>query len=167
MSDSPLIGGSVALPTALGTLMIVLAFYVALELSHRVRKLGTSERNPWLMASALALTCGVASAQVLHLSSMLGPVGVGFHPGLLFAAALSALSLNLAAAHWTFVANVGWLRVLAGAGALALAALAGQMLLLNAAGLDARVEWNPAALGLSWLVSAAGFAWALVVFLPH
>jgi diguanylate cyclase len=166
MSDSPLIGGSVALPTALGTLMIVLAFYVALELSHRVRKLGTSERNPWLMASALALTCGVASAQVLHLSSMLGPVGVGFHPGLLFAAALSALSLNLAAAHWTFVAHVGWLRVLAGAGALALAALAGQMLLLNAAGLDARVEWNPAALGLSWLVSAAGFAWALVVFLP-
>jgi diguanylate cyclase (GGDEF)-like protein len=158
--------GSMTLPAPLGTLMIVLAYYVALELSHRVRNPGSGERNAWLMASALALTCGIASAQVLNLSSTLEPSGFGFHPGLLISAVLSVLILCAAAANWTFVDHVGWTRLLAGAAVWGLATLSGQMLLVTSAGLSPGVEWHPGVLAMSWFVSAAGFAWSLLVFLP-
>ena len=155
--------GYLTLPTALGTLIIVLAFYLALELSHRVRSPGPEGgRNAWLMACASATTCGIASAQVLNLANVLGPSGVGFHAGLTLAAVLTMLGLNAAAAHWSFGGDAGRrLRSVAGAAAFASAALAGQVLLVMSLGLQPGIEWSAAGLGLGWLVSAAGFGWAL------
>lgn len=154
--------GYLTLPTALGTLIIVLAFYMALELSHRVRSPGPEGgRNAWLMASSLATTCGIASAQVLNLVNVLGPSGVGFHAGLTFGAVLSVLVLSAVAAHWSFGSDAGRLRSVAGAAAFASAALAGQVLLVMSLGLQPGIEWSAAGLGLGWLVSAAGFAWSL------
>jgi len=155
-----------SLPGAIGWPMIVLACYVALELSYRVRRLGLNERNPWVMASALALACGVASAQLLQLCADLGPRGVGFEPGLLIGGILSTLALGLLAVHCTFVAEVGWLRLISGATTLGLATLSGQMLLQASAGLAPDITWRPSLLALAGLVSAVGFAWALVLVLP-
>ena len=166
MPTTPQFAGALALPTALGTAMVVLAFYVAFELCHRVRQLGAGERNAWLMAAALALSCGVASAQILNLNALLGPFEVGFHPGLLIGGVVIVLLLSLVAMNWAFVDDVGWTRLLAGAGTLGLAASAGQVLLLSAVGLSANPDWHPLGLGLSWFVSTVGFAWALLLFMP-
>ena len=166
MPTTPQFAGALALPTALGTAMVVLAFYVAFELCHRVRRLGAGERNAWLMAAALALSCGVASAQILNLNALLGPFAVGFHPGLLIGGVVAVLLLSVVAMNWAFVDDVGWTRLLAGAGTLGLAASAGQVLLLSAVGLSATPDWHPLGLGLSWLVSTVGFAWALLLFNP-
>jgi len=162
------LAGYVALPTALGTLMVVLAFYMALELSYRARSPGPdAERNAWLVACAAAISCGIVSAQVLNLTHVLGPSGVGFHPGLTAGATLAVLLLSLAAARWTFAARGGPKRVVVGAAAFASAALAGQVLLVMSAGLQPGIEWSTVGLGLSWVVSAAGFAWALQLLPPQ
>jgi len=131
-----------------------------------MRKPVAGERNAWLMAAALALSCGVASSQILNLCALLGPSAVGFHPGLLIASTVTVLLLNLAAANWVFVDEVGWARLLAGAGMLGLAASTGQVMLLSSVGLSPGADWHPLGLALSWTVNATGFAWALLVFLP-
>jgi diguanylate cyclase (GGDEF)-like protein len=154
------------LPAMLGWPMIVLACYVTLELSERVLRRGMGERNPWVMASALALACGVASAQLLQLSAELGPQGVGFHPGLLIGGLLSTLALGMLAVHCTFVPELGWPRVFGGAATLGLATLSGQMLLLASAGLEPDIEWKPSLLVPAGLISAVGFAWALLLVAP-
>lgn len=160
--------GYLTLPTALGTLMIVLAFYMALELSHRARsRRPEGGRNPWVMACATAATCGIVSAQVLNLANVLGPAGVGFHPGLTLGGVLAVLLLSAVAAHWSFVADAGPLRTAAGAAVFASAALAGQVLLVLSLGLRPGIEWNAAGLGLGWLVSAAGLTWALHLLPPR
>ena len=168
MPESMQLVGYLTLPTALGTLMIVLAFYMALELAYRARNPAPGgDRNAWLMACAAATTCGIVSAQVLNLANVLGPSGVGFHPGLTLAAVVATLVLSAAAAHWSFVAGAGPLRTVAGAAAFASAALTGQVLLVLSLGLQPGIEWNPAGLGLGWFISAAGFAWALQLLPPR
>ncbi|MBX3642409.1 MAG: bifunctional diguanylate cyclase/phosphodiesterase [Rubrivivax sp.] len=162
MPASLQLAGYVTLPTALGTLLLVLALYMALELAHRAQNPKTrNERNAWLMAGAAAATCGILSAQVLNLVNVLGPSGVGFHAGLTLFTVLATLLLSAVAARWSFIADAGPPRALIGGAAFAAAALTGQALLVLSLGLLPDIQWNAAGLVLGWLVMAAGFAWAL------
>jgi len=143
--------------------LIALALYVALELSHRARIDSLGARNGWLVLSALALSVGVVSAQILQLCSLLGPLEAGFHPGLLISSALAALVLSSAALNWVLGANVGWLQLLSGAAMLGLATTLGQVLAVSSAGVSPSVRWNLGGLALVWLASAAGFVWLLLI----
>ena len=157
--------GYLALPSALATLLVVLAHYTALELSRRVRALGPGrERSAWIAACALALGSGVLAAQILNLGSLLGPFDVGFHAGWLSASALGALALGALGTHWSFVAEARRSRRLGGAAAFGLAALTGQVLLVQSAGLGPDIAWNLVGLGIAATIGIAGFAVALYCF---
>ncbi len=168
MAESLQLLGDVALPTALGATMLVLAFYMALELSHRARGAAPgTERSAWLTASAAAAGCGIAAAQVLNLCQVLAADAAGFHPWRSLGSVLAATLLCLGAAHCSVVSAPGAPRIATGAAVFGAAALTGQVLLVSSLGLQDAIAWNPAALGLSWLISAAGFAWALRLLLAR
>lgn len=159
--------GSLALHGMQGVVLLVLASYVALELAHRVRQPASSDRNLWLAATALAWAGGVAATLTMQLSLLPQTRSVGFEPVSAIVAVLPMLLLGAAAAHWTFVQQVGWARVFAGAALFALAALSAQVLLLGSVGLLPGIRWDAPGLALSWLVSAGGMLWALLVALPQ
>ena len=158
MAESMQLAGYLSLPTLAGTLLIVFAFYLALELSQRART-AACERNAWLAASAVAAACGIVSAPLLTLASVLGPAGVGFHAAWVIGAVLATLGLCVLGAHLGY--GRGPHAIATAAAAFATAALCAQVLLLLSLGLQAGIVWSPFGLTLAWLVMATGFAWAL------
>ena len=154
------------LPPWLGVLMVVGATYVSFELSHRARHRQAGQRNAWLMAAAVALSCGIWCSQVLALCAALASQSAGFHPGFAIAAAIATLGLCLAALHRCCTPNPGWPQVLGAAAALAAATLSAQVGLLLSLGLNSPIEWSLGHLGLAWLAGAIGFVVAWITFLP-
>jgi diguanylate cyclase (GGDEF)-like protein len=154
------------LPPWLGVLMVVSAAYVSFELSHRARHRDTAQRNAWLMATSVALCCGIWCSQVLALCAALASHGAGFHPGIAIAAALAALGLCLAGLNLCLTPAPGWPQVIAAAAILAAASLAAQIGLLMSIGLKPHIEWSLGRLAFAWLACAVGFLVALITFLP-
>jgi diguanylate cyclase (GGDEF)-like protein len=160
------IASSLTPPNALGAAVLVLAFYVAFEQGHRVRRFVAGERQAWLLATALALSGGLSAAQVLDLCSRYQDAQLGFHPGLLIAGLVGALLASLAATHWVMVKEPGWARLLAGAGLLGLATAGVQAALLAAVAMTPTAQWHIGRLALGAAVSACGFACALLLVMP-
>jgi diguanylate cyclase (GGDEF)-like protein len=154
-----------ALPGLLPAAVSLLAALLGFAACQRLRSTQGADRSAWLMVAAMALAGGLWSAPVLVLADLLAPLGGGFHPGIVIAAAVGALVLIWAAITWTLTGQPGWPQVLAGAAALATAALATQMLLLGSVGLHARIGWRPGWLAAAWSIAAGGYAAAWIALL--
>jgi diguanylate cyclase (GGDEF)-like protein len=155
-----------ALPPPMSVALVVFGLYVAFELCRRVHDRGPGQRNLWLMAAAVCLSCAIWTAQIVALGERIAPIDAGIDPGIAIATAVAALGLCLLALNWTLIGAPGWTQVAIGASLLALTTLATQVALLHAAGTQPRIDWSLGRALLAGLVAAAGFAAALIAVLP-
>jgi diguanylate cyclase (GGDEF)-like protein len=148
-------------PPVMGLLVLLLGSYVSVDMAKRVRRPGTAERLPWLVASAVALATGLWAAAVLGVAELLAVPDAAFDSRVAAAAALAAIALGLPGMSWSQTQSPSAGRRVAGAFALGAAALSTQILVLSAAAPGHTLDWNSGLLLLAWLSASSGFGWGL------
>jgi diguanylate cyclase (GGDEF)-like protein len=162
MSVAPEVDAARIALLALGTLVAVLAVYVAFDLARRVRSVPTPVAVRWLAGAGIAFGTGFWSLHVLSLAAEPLPFAVGHHPLATFAiwalaSALGAIGLGAASER-----AVTCPRLVASALLLGLAVAIGQAASLNALGLLPGIAWKrpllAAAAGVTMLGTLAACA---------
>jgi diguanylate cyclase (GGDEF)-like protein len=150
----------IALPPAMGLLVLLLGAYVCIDLGQRVRQRTAADRLLWLLGAMVALATGLCAATVLGVADLLADQDFGFDARAVGAAALAAHALGLPGLYWSLSVPSSGARRLAGAASLGAAALATQILMLQSAQ-PAVVDWSLGLLVLGWLAASTGLGWGL------
>ncbi|MGH6879110.1 MAG: ATP-binding protein [Rhizomicrobium sp.] len=143
---------------AVAAVLCVLSCYTALTLVARAGKPGKTSSDPWLMAAAVVVGCGVWAAHFVALLAFQPGLRIGYDPGqAMFAAAIGVVCCGCG-----FAAVVRGRPALGGA-IVGTAAAAMNYAVMSALRLPAHEHWNLDVVAVSYIAAAALGAGALVL----